>query len=333
MVKNFFLNTGEISALPAQHPGLPLFDPALLATHGCNAHATVLYGGTTVARCSLWWEGTPRLAGERIGVVGHFAALDEPGALELLDAACAELKRRGCTLAVGPMDGNTWRRYRLLTERGEEKPFFMEPDNPDEWPAFFEKARFAPLARYFSALNSDLSVEDPRIPRATERLARAGITLRTLRADDFTGELRRIYAISRESFQNNFLYTPISEEAFMAQYEPVRAHIHPGLVIIAECGEEPVGYIFAIPNLAQAARGEPVDTAVLKTVAVLPGRMNAGLGGVLVARCQQAARALGFRRVIHALMHESNNSLNLSGHYATLFRRYTLYSRPLRDET
>ena len=113
--------------------------------------------------------------------------------------------------------------------------------------------------------------------------------------------------------------------------KPWAGQIRPELVIIADCANEPVGYVFAIPNLAQAARGEAVDTAVLKTVAVLPGRMSAGLGGVLVARCQQAARSLGFRRVIHALMHENNNSLNLSGHYATLFRRYTLYSRPLAN--
>jgi hypothetical protein len=34
--------------------------------------------------------------------------------------------------------------------------------------------------------------------------------------------------------------------------------------------------------------------------------------------------------VIHALMHESNNSLNLSGHYARPFRRYALFARDLK---
>jgi L-amino acid N-acyltransferase YncA len=72
-----------------------------------------------------------------------------------------------------------------------------------------------------------------------------------------------------------------------------------------------------------------VDTVIVKTVAVLPGRRLAGLGNVLVARCQQAARALGFRRAIHALMHESNNSRNLSAHYAKPFRRYTIFARDL----
>jgi hypothetical protein len=224
------------------------------------------------------------------------------------------------------MDGNTWRRHRLLTERGAEPAFFMEPDNPDEWPQWFAAAGFAPLATYFSAINNDLSRQDPRIPRAIERLESQGVQLRMLRLEDFAGELRRIYAVACVSFQGNFLYTPIGEAEFLAQYEPVRAHVRPELVLLAEHAGQPVGFVFGIPDLVQASRA-PVDTAVLKTVAVLPGRAYAGLGNVLVARFQQAARAVGLRRVIHALMHESNNSLNLSGHYAQPFRRYALYAR------
>lgn len=41
------------------------------------------------------------------------------------------------------------------------------------------------------------------------------------------------------------------------------------------------------------------------------------------------ARALGFTRAIHALMHETNKSRNLSAHYAKTIRRYTLFSKKL----
>ena len=44
----------------------------------------------------------------------------------------------------------------------------------------------------------------------------------------------------------------------------------------------------------------------------------------------EAARALGYTRVIHALMHEDNRSLRLSEQYGTaVMRRYTLFARPL----
>jgi GNAT superfamily N-acetyltransferase len=325
------LNLNEMSSgkLPAVHPRLPAFNLDQGCLHRCDAHLITVHKNEITARCSLWWLQVPVHSAGKIGVVGHFAAVDSTGARDLLDTACVELKRHGCDQAVGPMDGNTWRRYRLLTERGSEPAFFLEPDNPDSWPAFFQTAGFAPLATYFSALNADLSVQDDRIPRARERLERSGIILRPLNPQDFFGELRRIYEVSRISFQSNFLYTPISEAEFLAQYEPVQRHLRPELVILAEAAGAPVGFVFGIPDLAQFQRGQSVDTVVVKTVAVLPGRRTAGLGNVLVAACQDQARALGFRRVIHALMHESNNSLNLSGHYAKPFRRYTLYSRSL----
>jgi predicted N-acetyltransferase YhbS len=329
MVRIFPVDELQAAAGLSAHAALPAFAIEQSVKHGCDAHLVVMRDGVTVARTSVWWNRTPAMSGERPGIVGHFAALDAAAAKEVLDPACSELKRHGCSICVGPMDGNTWRRSRLLTERGAEPTFFLEPDNPDEWPGFFSAANFAPLATYFSAMNDDLTVEDPRIARATERLAASGVQLRPLKPETFVDELRRIYAVSRTAFQDNFLYSPVEEGEFLAQYEPIRAHVVPELVILAEHEEQPVGFVFSIPDLAQAKRGQRVDTVILKTVAVMPGRRSAGLGNVLVSRCQQAARSLGFRRVIHALMHESNNSLNLSGRYAKPFRRYVLYARKL----
>src|ERR1700722_2883617 len=61
------------------------------------------------ASCSLWWQQTPIYPGQRLGLIGHyFAQVPEAGPV-LLRLACRELAAQGCTLAVGPMDGNTWR--------------------------------------------------------------------------------------------------------------------------------------------------------------------------------------------------------------------------------
>jgi hypothetical protein len=50
---------------------------------------------------------------------------------------------------------------------------------------------------------------------------------------------------------------------------------------------------------------------------------------LLLAEVHEAARRLGFRRAIHALMHETNRSRNLSAHYSRTIRRYTLFARRL----
>jgi GNAT superfamily N-acetyltransferase len=74
-----------------------------------------------------------------------------------------------------------------------------------------------------------------------------------------------------------------------------------------------------------------VDTAIVKTMAVHPNHSGVGLGSLLMARCQQAARAAGFARAIHALFHEANRSGRISSHTARVIRRYTLFARPLGD--
>jgi GNAT superfamily N-acetyltransferase len=231
------------------------------------------------------------------------------------------------------MDGSTWGRYRLLTERGDEPPFFLEPDNPDDWPAHFRDAGFEPLAEYVSTLVTDLGERDPRLSRVEERLAAQGVTIRPLRVYDVDAELGRIFRVSLRSFENNFLYTPIPEAAFKAQYAAVVPYVRPELVLIAERGEEAVGFVFAVPDLARARRGEPVDTAVVKTLAVLPGRAYAGLGKLLLARAYEAARGMGLTRAIHALMHEANGSRNLGNESERVIRRYTLFARVLSAET
>jgi GNAT superfamily N-acetyltransferase len=281
------------------------------------------------ARCSLWWKQVPSHPTQRLGVIGHYAAADGLRGNELLKHACAQLAAKGCTVAVGPMDGNTWRRYRFITERGNEPSFFLEPDNPDEWPQHFVAAGFAPLATYTSAMNADLGRPDPRAQAISENIAGMSITIRQAFAAQMEEELRRVYAISLASFQKNFLYSPLEEADFLAQYRKILRYFRPELMLIAERNEQPVGFLFALPDVLKPKRQEPNDTVIIKTVAVIPECAAIGLGTLLVARAQEAARELGFKRAIHALMHESNRSRNISLHSAVTMRRYTLFSRPL----
>lgn len=303
---------------------IPGFDSSLLAGQLADEHLCFEDG---TARCSLWWTVAPPAPNERLGVIGHFEAADLAAGTRILEYARDRLRENGCTLAVGPMDGNTWRRYRVLTGRGVEPPFLMEPDNPDWWQAAFEGAGFAPLTEYSSSLVSDLSRRDPRAGRAWDRLKAEGVTIRGLELANFDNDLRRIYEVSVESFAGNYLYTPLPESAFLALYLPYRDKVRPELILLAECAGEPVGYLFAIPDYAEVMRGESLRTVVGKTLAVRPGRRFGGLGLVLVERLHERAQDLGFSRVIHALQHEQNGRVRkLSGFFGEVMRRYTLYS-------
>ena len=323
---------GDETSLLAGGAGLPPFDPQDVVRHGANAHRTGRDDrGAEAARCSLWWERTPSLPNQRLGLIGHYAATNHAAGRELLRAACAELASHGCTLAVGPMDGGTWRRYRLVTDPGSEAvpAFFLEPRNPPEWPAHFGAVGVTPLAHDYSAGTDRLDLEDPKAKRAEQRLGGLGIGFRCLEMNRWREELSEVPRLTTACFAQGFLYEPLSEADFLADYEPLQSLVEPRLVVLAMHEDRPVGLAFCLPDWSQASRGEPVDTAILKTCAVRPDPIYAGLGGLLVQQAHRAARRLGFRRMIHALMHEANPSLNISARYGKPFRRYTLFAKPL----
>jgi predicted N-acetyltransferase YhbS len=305
-------------------------DPRGLEAQLADAHWLLLDGGEPAARCSLWWRATPAYGAHRVGLIGHYAARDDRTAARLLRHACDELRRHGCTLVIGPMDGNTYQRYRFVTERGDEPPFLLEPDNPDDWPAQFEANGFGPLARYASVLQARIDPPDERLQRITRRQEAAGIRIRMLDLARFDADVRSLYGVVTASFAHNLLHTPIAEDAFLAQQSALRPYVVQELVLIAERDGRPVGMLFGLPDWLEAQRAPHVTTAILKTVAVRPEHAGHGLVAALLGRAMEAARALGYTRVIHALMHEDNQSLRLSALYGTsIIRRYTLFARPL----
>jgi GNAT superfamily N-acetyltransferase len=321
-------NISEIASWAGSRT-MPRFNPADFAAQHADIHLCAMSAsGDAQAHCSLWWNHVPAYEQHRVGVIGHYAAASDDGAASVLAAAEERLRKTGCTIAIGPMNGNTWRSYRFVAERGEHPTFFLEPENPPEWPLQFERAGFSTLASYFSALNSDLSRPDSRLDVIEKKIADAGVVIRSANAD-VRRELQKIFSVSQISFRQNFLYTEIPETEFISMYEPLLPMVHPELVLIAESAGQCVGYLFAIPDLALKARGLDVDTFIIKTVSILPQPHIHGLGTLLVARAQQLGRQMGFRRCIHALMFEDNISLNISRHYASVMRKYTLFSKAL----
>jgi GNAT superfamily N-acetyltransferase len=302
-------------------------EPSTLAEHQADGHWLALAGDRLLARCSLWWRAVPHLPGERLGLIGHYGATPGSAGVHLLEQACAELAARGCSLAVGPMDGSTWRSYRLVTWRGSAPPFFLEPDHPADWVSQWQGAGFTTLAGYRSTAVALPAEPDPRLGRIQQRLQ--GVRVRTLDLGDLDHELGRIHDLSLTAFADNVLYTPIGLEPFRRMYRGLRPHLDPELVLLAEDEAGLAGFLFALPDHLAAARGDPLASVILKSAAVRPGRARAGLGIWLGEEVHRRAQARGYRQAIHALMHDANPSRNIGTRGARLLRRYTLFARHL----
>jgi hypothetical protein len=229
----------------------------------------------------------------------------------------AQLKAEGFGAVLGPMDGSTWAKHRLVVESDGRPPFLMEPENPAHFAEAFEQSGLKVVSRYVSAVRpADVAV--------SASVAPAGIRLRDFNPDKAEEELIRIHALSLEAFAANSFYQPISLEAFLGSYRPVLKAVDPELVLMAEDDAgELKAFLFAIPNLVE---GRKPTSVILKTYA---SRVKGG-GSMLANAFHERASKRGYSDVIHALMHESNLSATHSGNTGGhVFRRYALWGGQL----
>lgn len=327
--------------------GRPVARVSLFAPRGAPAgrHARDPAGGTTDA---------PARA-----MVGHYEALEDAAGILLLRHARERLADRGAATVLGPMNGSTWRRYRLALPAaggagdGGETPFLGEPVTPPGYVAHFAAAGFEPVAHYQSRIvpltGGDSPARDPMdaerrsppgsVPPAGGRLdlplnrtdGPAGASARAvetepLRLADWDAAIAEIHELSLAAFAGNAFYTPIPLGEFRRLYDPLRPLLDPALVRLArtEAGRL-VGVVLAYPDpLGERAGG--VRRVVLKSLAVHPDARGTGLGTRLTGEVHSAAASAGAGAVIHALMHEGNPSNRISaGARSRLFRRYALF--------
>jgi GNAT superfamily N-acetyltransferase len=279
--------------------------------------------------CSLWWRTTPSHRGRRTGFIGALAceetgtaAGDDDMVAALLTLACERLREAGCQLAVGPVDGDTWHRYRLVTWSDGTPPFALEPWSVPDAIVPWERAGFTPLETYASLRDDALAERDPRAVALVERFRAAGVTLRDLDLARFDEELTAIHALALRGFRGAPLFTPIGFDAFAALYRPLAPRLDRRLCPVAVHDGRIVGVLFALrdPNAP--------ETVVLKTIVRGTDRRFAGLGAVLTDRARAAAHALGATRAISALQHDGDVARSLCPR-AVVFRRYAVFAKEL----
>jgi L-amino acid N-acyltransferase YncA len=306
------------------------FDPSMIASDKADQHFAALdQGGRIRARCSIWWRDTAIVDDSHTGAIGHYSADNVRSAQALLGHACQELKTRQCGYAIGPMDGNTWRNYRLITERGRAKPFFLEPDNPDEWPAHFEESGFSTYLNYVSEINSDFPGRQPELGNLRNKFADLGVAIEPLDLNCPAKDLADLYRVICEAFSNSPLYTPLTFDDFVTMYAPFLSTVDPRLMLIARHEGSVVGFVFAPPDYLESGDPEGIDTIVIKTIAILPQKKFSGLGRLLIVDMLQNAEAMGYHQAVSALMHTENRSQKISSDCAGPMRCYELFGRKL----
>jgi len=236
----------------------------------------------------------------------------------LIAQACDIARAEGAKGLIGPMDGDTWHSYRLVSQTDGTPPFLMEPPGDAVQAQAFTQAGFEAISHYASARVPLEQVPDT-LPAPPD-----GMQLTQWDGTDPEALFAQVHAVSKQAFSKNPFYKDITREDFLAMYMPMVPLLKPELIWFArDSSDGLVGFLFGIPNYAE---GPQSQTAILKTYASLAK----GAGYALSQRFYHAAKALGHTTAIHALMHDDNLSADRSDtNGADIFRRYALYGKRL----
>lgn len=253
------------------------------------------------------WEGVPS------ATLGDFSCETPEAGREVLRRAIEHIRDAGGDRVIGPMSGDTWHSYRIVSESDGSAAFLMEPTHKPHEAELFRAAGFSVISRYFSArvALAQTAKATPAVSEAFEIEAWDGRNPEAL--------FRQVYALSVEAFSRNAFYKPISESDFLAMYMPVVPMLKRELIFFARRPDGSLaGFLFGIPNYAE---GPNPSAAILKTYASL----ERGAGRHLANHFHKSALQLGFETAIHALIHDDNQSAERSvAEGATVFRRYEL---------
>jgi hypothetical protein len=277
-------------------------------------------GGRLVARVSPTLRGDD---GRPMGLLSYVECLnDAVAAGALFGRAIAWLYEQGVGRIVGPLDGDTWHRYRVNAGPYTRPRFPLEPWNPSYYQQLWERAGFRVLESYSSKWIEDVGSLLPGLEKGLQRSRERGIRIRNLNTSRVPDELSLIHELSSAIFHDAFLYSPIARDEFLALYAGMERMLDPALVLFAENDAgAAVGFVFAYADATQRA-------VHYKTIGVHPDWRRSAAAAALSHAVYSAALGKSLPNGNHALMRDDNRSQALDQGLGEVFRRYLLYEWP-----
>ena len=260
-----------------------------------------------------------------------------------------DARQRGRTVLIGPMNFNTFHRYRLrLSPEPSWGRFDREPVNPAWYPGLLEQLGFRVRSRFESRLLRPEAI--PIAYRQKEPLL-AGLRqvpfdFIPLNPDTWQTHEANLFELVHQVFQANPAYKPIPKAQFDLLYNRRFAEQlcpHSSVLLRDRASGKLVGLSFCQPNYQSLpfapdetpnfVRDYPrlaKKTLLVKTVGIHPAFRNRGLMSCLGAYGMLRFQAL-YDEVIFCLMRSDNFSRHFSDGLSYERAEYALFEKSLAD--
>jgi GNAT superfamily N-acetyltransferase len=311
------------------------------------------------ARLAVFRRDDCVVDGRPAAFFGYMESVDDAVALDALLALAREWARaEGAEILYGPIDFDTFGRYRLRTsaERSDAIPFPGEPYGRECYPALLERAGFCVARRYVSQISLGALRPDEGKRAAADALLATGYTIEPLDGATWMALLPELHPRVNEIFADGFAFTPVSLVRFIATHGAGLARrLCPRASVIARAPDgELAGFLLVFPHYGPlvvqgagstrvpagalsydehapllAARGERVG--IVKTVGIAPAHRRRGLMDALVVATLDAG-APHYDRWLGALIRSDNPSGRYGAVRERMERAYSLYALELHRD-
>jgi GNAT superfamily N-acetyltransferase len=289
-----------------------------------------------------------------VGCFGLFECIDDQEvAAALFDAAANWLRNKGRTEMMGPIDYSTNYMCGLLIDGFRFPPTILTAHNPQYYGELIESCGFTKAKDWYAWWFAKPVGAAARLRPLAERFRkRWPVVIRPGNLKSIREESRRLRKIYNQAWEKNWGFVPFTEAEMEFMTHELKQLVIPEFTLIAEIGDEPVGFILCVPDINVALRyingrlttfGLPIGlvkllyyksrtrTARLIALGVIEKYRRAGIAEMLVLRIvEDAMIKRGFTGEL-SLTLEDNFTINrfLEAIGASRYKTYRIYRKQL----
>jgi GNAT superfamily N-acetyltransferase len=288
-----------------------------------------------------------------VGCFGLFECIhDRDTASALFSAAGEWLGKKGRSEVMGPIDYSTNYVCGLLIDGFQYSPTLLTAHNPPYYAELIEGCGFTKVKDWYAWWFSEYPEPMERLRKiAAARSAKHGVKIRPVNLKDIEGEGRRIRAVYNQAWQNNWGFVPFTEAESDRMAKEMKPLLVPAATLIAEIGDEPVGFVIGVPDINVALKhlngrltwfGLPIGlikllyyrtkirTGRLVALGVVEKYRRAGIAEMLVLQVMDESLKRGITGELSMTLEDNvmvNRFIEAMG--AKKYKTYRIYGRAL----
>lgn len=294
-----------------------------------------------------------KFANANVGYFGMFDVIEDYSVAEkLLDTATTWVKEKGHDSILGPANFSTNDTAGLLVDGFDRPPVIMMVYNKPYYLTFLEKYGFAKQMDMLAYHVTEETVNKKSVRIANmigERLAKKGITVRSVDMKKFKAEVAKIREIYLGAWDKNWGFVPPTPAEFDHLAEGLKLVVDPDFALIAEKDGKAIAFALAVPDVNVIARtikkGRLLPTGIFKLLfqkkkikrlriillGVLEDYRKLGIEGVFYARIISRGIEKGYNEAEASWILDNNEMMKkgVEGVNMVPYKRYRMLEKKL----